>query len=74
MQRIFTLEDLDCANCARKLQDKISAVDGISNCTVTFLTQKLTYDVEDAKNADAEAAMRKIVKDFEPDITIEVVK
>lgn len=71
MKRTFILEDLCCANCAQKIQDKVSKLEGVTNCTVAFLTQKLTYEVEDSKNEEVEAEMRKIVKKIEPDVVVE---
>lgn len=73
MKRTFLLEDLDCAHCAQKIQDKVSKLEGVSNCTVTFLTQKLVYEVEDDKNADVEKEMKKLVKDMEPDVTVKAM-
>ena len=70
MTRTFILEDLDCAHCAQKIQDKVSALDGVSSCKVTFLTQKMVYEVEDSKNETVEAEMRKLVKNMEPDVTV----
>lgn len=71
MKRTFILDDLCCANCAQKIQDRVSKLEGVTNCTVAFLTQKLTYDVEDDKNEVVEAEMRKIVNAIEPDVVIE---
>jgi len=73
MTRTFLLEDLDCAHCAQKIEDKVSKIDGVSNCKVTFLTTKMVYDVEDDKNAAVEAEMKKIVKSLEPDVTVKAL-
>lgn len=70
MKKTFILEDLDCAHCAQKIEDKVSKLKGVSNCKVTFLTQKLVYDVEDNLAAEVEAEMRKLVKGMEPDVTV----
>lgn len=70
MKRTFILEDLDCAHCAQKIQDKVAKLEGVSNCTITFLTQKLVYDVEDDKNEQVEKEMKKLVADMEPDVTV----
>ena len=70
MKRTFILEDLDCAHCAQKIEDKVASFDGVSNCKVTFLTQKLVYDVEDDKDKEVEEKMRKFVKETEPDVTV----
>lgn len=70
MKRTFILEDLDCAHCAQKIEDKVSKLAGVTNCKVTFLTQKLVYDVEDSLDSEVEEKMRKLVKDMEPDVTV----
>lgn len=70
MKRTFILEDLDCAHCAKKIEEAVAKIDGVSECTVTFLTQKLTYTVDDDKNEAVEKEMRKIVKSTEPDVTV----
>ena len=54
MRKTFILEDLDCAHCAQKIEDHVAGLDGVSNCKVTFLTQKLVYDVEDDINTIAQ--------------------
>ena len=73
MTRTFILEDLDCAHCAQKIQDAVAKIAGVSDCKVTFLTQKLVYNVEDDKNDAVEKEMRKIVKSTEPDVTVKGV-
>ena len=73
MTRTFILEDLDCAHCAQKIQDAVAKIAGVSECKVTFLTQKLVYNVEDDKNEAVEKEMRKIVKNTEPEVTVKAV-
>ena len=70
MKKVYLLEDLDCAHCAEKIEKEVAKLDGISESKVTFLTQKLTVEVEDAKVAGLLAEIRKIVKEFEPDVTV----
>ena len=40
--------EIDCANCAAKVEDAIKKIDGVNNATVSFMTQKLTLDADDA--------------------------
>lgn len=47
MRKAFKLDEIDCANCARKLEDKLSKVDGVDAVSVNFLTQKLTLTAAD---------------------------
>ena len=70
MRKSFKLEDLDCANCAAKMQDAISKMPGVEKCTVNFMMQKLTIVCAEEKLDEimkkAAAACRKI----EPDCRI----
>ena len=47
MKKIFKLEDLDCANCAAKMQDAISRIDGVEEVTISFITQKMTLNADE---------------------------
>lgn len=70
MKKTFKLQDLDCASCAAKMEDAIKKLDGVNNATVSFMTQKLTLDVDDAKfDAILQQAV-KVCKKVEPDCTI----
>lgn len=70
MKKTYLLEDLDCAHCAEKIQEETSKLAGVIQCTVTFLTQKMVIEMEDGKEKEIEAAMKKIVKKLEPDVTV----
>ena len=49
MKKTFKLIDLDCANCAAKMEDAIRRIDGVTAVTVSFMTQKLTLEAEDSR-------------------------
>ena len=49
MKKIFKLEDLDCANCAAKMERSIAKIDGVTQVNVNFLTQKMTIEADDAR-------------------------
>jgi len=70
MKKTFKLEDLDCANCAAKMEEAIKKIDGVNDASVTFLTQKLTIDADDARFDDIMKQAVKICKKVEPDCTI----
>ena len=70
MRKTFKLTDLDCANCAAKMENAIKKIDGVSDASVSFMTQKLTVEAEDSR---FEAVMEEIVrvcKKVEPDCVI----
>ena len=47
MKKVFRLKDLDCANCAAKMERNIARLPGVENVTVNFMTQKLTLEAAD---------------------------
>lgn len=49
MRKSFKLQDLDCANCAAKMEDAINRIDGVEKATISFMTQKLTLVADDAR-------------------------
>ena len=69
MQKKFNIE-VDCANCAAKIENAISNMDGVNSCTVSFMTQKLTLDADDARFDEILQQAVKICKKVEPDCTI----
>ena len=47
MKKTFKLIDLDCANCAAKMETAIKKLPGVTDATVSFLTQKMTIEADD---------------------------
>ena len=70
MKKKFKLEDLDCANCAAKMEDAIKKLDGVNDASVSFMTQKLTLDADDARFDEILQQVVKACKKVEPDCTI----
>ena len=70
MKKTFELEDLDCANCARKMQEAVEKIEGVNSCSVNFMTQKMILDADDEKfNAILKEAIA-VMKKVEPDCTV----
>ena len=72
MQKKFDLIDLDCANCAAKMEAAIKKIDGVQNASVNFMTQKLTLEADDARFDEILKEAAKICKKIEPDCRIKV--
>jgi len=70
MIKTYILEDLDCAHCAGKIEADVAKLPGVSKSTVTLLTQKLVVDVAEENAAALTAEVKKIVKKYEPDVTV----
>lgn len=70
MRKSFRLDEIDCANCALKLQDALAQVEGVESVSVNFLTQKLTLTAADER---FDAVLDQVVKTaarVEPDCEI----
>ena len=52
MKKKFKMMNLDCAYCAAKMEEGIKKISGVSDATVSFMTQKLTIEAEDDKFED----------------------
>ena len=52
MKKKFKLQDLDCANCAAKMEEAIKKIDGVNDASVNFMMQKMTIDADDSKFDD----------------------
>lgn len=59
MKKTYKIE-VDCANCARKMEEATKRVEGVADATVSFMTQKMS--VEFVEGADEKAVMAKVVK------------
>lgn len=70
MKKRFKLVDLDCANCAAKMEDAIKKVDGVKDATVSFVMQKMTVEADDARFDDIMKEIVKVCKRVEPDCEI----
>ena len=70
MKRQFKLLDLDCASCAAKMEQAIRKLDGVNGATVSFLTQKLTLDADDARFDEILRQVIAVCRKVEPDCTI----
>ena len=70
MKKKFKLEDLDCANCAAKMEDAIKKIPGVNDASVSFMTQKMTIDAEDERFEEIMDEVVKICAKVEPDCRI----
>lgn len=70
MRRTFKLQDLDCANCAAKMERKIQELEGVTSATVSFMTQKLTIDADDSCFEQVLDKAQSICSEIEPDCII----
>lgn len=70
MTKRFKLIDLDCANCAAKMETAIKKLPGVADASVSFMTQKMTIDADSAQFDDIMKQVVKTCKKVEPDCEI----
>lgn len=70
MKKSFKLDEIDCANCARELQEKLAKLDGVQNVSVNFMTQKLTLEAADEDFDEVLDRVVNFTADKEPDCEI----
>ncbi len=72
MKTTFDLENLDCANCAAKMEAAVQKLDGIASARVSFLTQKMTLETDAALSDDLLKKVVKVCRRIEPDCKIKL--
>ena len=60
MKKVYRLIDLDCANCAAKMEERIKKLPGVTDAAVSFMTQKMKVEFTDG--ADVDAVMQQVLK------------
>lgn len=70
MKKKFKLQDLDCANCVAKMEEAIKKLPGVHDASVSFMTQKLMVDAEDAQFDDIMKQVADVCAKVEPDCKI----
>lgn len=68
MRKTIKLKDLECANCAAKIETAVSKMNGVVEVKVNFMTQKMILEVEDGKFDDVLTQAKKAAKKIEPDM------
>ena len=71
MQKKFNIE-VDCANCAAKIENAVKNLPGVVNASVSFMAQKMVLEAEDARFDEVLKQAVKAAKKIEPDCEIEL--
>ena len=70
MKKKFKLQDLVCANCAAKMEEAIKKIEGVSDATVSFMTQKMTIEADDGRFDEIMKEVVSVCRKVEPDCVI----
>ena len=60
MKKKFKLQDLDCANCAAKMEEAIKKIDGVNDASVNFMLLKMKVEFEEGQDPDS--VMKEVLK------------
>ena len=69
----FKIKNLDCANCANELEGALQKIYIIEYFSISFMTQKLTFECTEENKEQALEKIRKVIKKEEPDVKLEEV-
>lgn len=70
MKKSFKLEELDCANCAAKMEAAIAKIPGVTKVNINFMAQKMILEAPDDQFADILKLAAKTIAEVEPDCRI----
>ena len=70
MKKTYKIE-IDCANCAAKVEESIKKIDGVNEASVNFMTQKMILDIDENNEKKIIKLVKKTAKRIEPDFEME---
>lgn len=70
MKKSFIIEELECAHCAAKIEEKIKKLKGVNSASVNFLAQKIIIDAADEQFDEITERVVAICKQIEPDCNV----
>jgi len=70
MKKVFKLQDLDCANCAAKMEAAIAKLPGVQKVSINFMTQKMTLEAEEEAFPHLLDEAAKAIRKVEPDCVL----
>ena len=71
MKKVFKIE-VDCANCAAKVEKAISKIEGVKEVNINFMTQKMLFETDDEKFDELLKQAIKTGKKVEPDFEVKM--
>ena len=72
MKKVINLEDLDCTNCAAKMECAVKKVEGVTNANVNFMMQRMTVEIDSENPQTVLAEIKKVCKKVEPDCILKI--
>ena len=72
MKKVIAMQDLDCANCAAKMEQSIRKIEGVTSVSINFMAQKMTLEVADDNFEEVIAKIKAAIKKIEPDCKLKI--
>ena len=70
MKKSYILDEIDCANCAAKLERAVAEIDGVTRASVSFIAQKMIIEADENDFDAVIKALPKVAKKAVPDCTV----
>ena len=70
MKKNYRLENLDCANCAAKMERAVAKIDGVDSASISFMGQRMSIDADESRFDKIMDDVVKACKRVEPDCKI----
>lgn len=70
MVKKFKIEGIDCANCARELEETLNKIKGMNKCKISFIMEKISIDADDEVFVSVLNEAKRIAKNFEDGVVI----
>ena len=72
MKKKYDFVDLDCANCAAKMEEAINKIEGVKEASVSFMAQKLIIDADEDRFNEIMKEVVKAIKKVDADCELEM--
>lgn len=70
MKKVYKLEDLDCANCAAKMERAVAKIEGVESVSISFMGQRMVIDADEARFDEIMDKVVKACRKVEPDCRV----
>ena len=70
MKKVYNLEDLDCANCAAKMERSVAKIDGVRSVSISFMAQRMAIEADDDRFEEVMDEVVRKCRKVEPDCRI----
>lgn len=70
MKKTFVLDNLDCANCAAKIENAVQEIEGVISASVSFMSGKLVLEAEEERFEEILDAAEKLIAKVDSDVTL----